>query len=301
MKQLALASVAFGAVVAFGAGDAFAQPWVAVQSESTGVYATGANAAIFNNSLNWNSAGPATYGATSASVTVNSLNGLFNAKVSVTNSTFIGATTIGAGVAAVPAGAAVLGATGRGTIGSSSGFGFEMLFSKNIKVYGVGLDLSPVFGCDAGSNFGVPVGQSGCTSGPTKYVVTLAAYSSTVPSSEDLVFSSSFVVSLAQTTFVGIATTMASVKNHTAIPFMAITGSITATTGTVNVNYFGDVLGPVSIEGVPEPASLSVLGVGLLGLGALRQRRAAGSKNGARWSPFGRWRVAEDPPDPSSS
>jgi hypothetical protein len=49
---------------------------------------------------------------------------------------------------------------------------------------------------------------------------------------------------------------------------------------------------------IPEPASLSVLGAGLLGLGALRRRRGARDPAaGSRWSPFGRWRVANGPPD----
>ncbi len=49
---------------------------------------------------------------------------------------------------------------------------------------------------------------------------------------------------------------------------------------------------------IPEPISLSVLGVGLLGLGAVRRRRHEGDPaDGSRWSPFGRWRLADSPPD----
>lgn len=51
---------------------------------------------------------------------------------------------------------------------------------------------------------------------------------------------------------------------------------------------------------IPEPASLSVLGAGLFGLGALRRRRRSRDPAvGSRWSPFGRWRVAVGPPDPT--
>jgi hypothetical protein len=274
MKKLALASVAFAGITAFGAGDSFAAGLVGYTEANRSSFS-------FTDTTTWGPVGGQTVGTAGGTAHFSfksdnkHIGGTANFGLG-TSSNIPALTVFNEGTAVhggFPANMHVLGDnSGRGNTGTIS-----LAFSQGLSA--IGFDLSP-----AGLDWGA----------------TMTAYSGT---------SGSYVKMSPPIGFTGAADCRA--LSGTAGPcsspqFLGFTDSSTPITkvevalkgtGILLIGQLEEQLS--STKAIPEPASLSVLGAGLLGLGALRKRRR--SRDPAiepRWSPFGRWRVAVGRPDP---
>jgi MYXO-CTERM domain-containing protein len=283
MKKLALASVALAGVAAFGAGDAFAAGFVGYTNtlnpggfSSTdytlwgSVGATGSagggSTATFDAVSHKNHIGvTAQYMATPTPSFAPTLKVFQQSPLMMLQAEVVdGGDFIHGGF---PDGMTVLG----NNVTSGNSGSIQLFFAQGLSA--IGLDLSP-FTADWGANL-IAYNSAGITLG----TVSLTG------------------ANLCRGT--GYA-------GCTSPQFI---GATDPTTPIASVDIFINGNGSIAIgtlletaSPIPEPASLSVLGVGLLGLAALgRRRRSRDPDDGSRWSPFGRWRVAKHPPDPTTS
>jgi len=273
MKKLALASVAFAGVTAFGAGDSFAVG-VTPYTSMTGF--------SFTDTTVWNPVGAgANGGGTGTTASFAEKSSIKHIGVTAT----FGNSTIGftptltvfnqncAGGANTVCGGFkpnthVLGDNsfeGTGTI--------SMAFTQHLSA--LGFQLSPLSEPDWGANVSF-------YTGPSNAFVPIE----TIKITGEPFCRGTGASGCTTPVFVGLSST---------IPITGVTISLAGSgplgIGTLDEKVFGAAK-------IPEPATLSLLGVGLLGLGALRRRRRGrGPADGARWSPFGRWRVVDGPPD----
>jgi hypothetical protein len=270
MKKLALASVAFAGVTAFGAGDSFASsPGFVGFTSMTGFSYT--DSAVWDARLGQNSPG-----GTSGTASMQIMSGKH---VSIT-AVFAGSSgshpdlfvkTQHCGVpgdicGGFPEGSSVL---GDNSFEGSGSFGLDV--GKKLSAFG--FQLSPIENVDWGG------------------VVSFFAAGVTTPIGTVTLSSLPFCRSTSNITgchvpvFVGAE-----------YPKGTITSATVSLSGTSDPLGIGKVF--LSQAKIPEPATLTVLGAGLLGLGAVRRRRRGHDPaNGSSWSPFGRWRVVDSPPD----
>jgi hypothetical protein len=271
MKKLALASVAFAGVTAFGAGDSFAAGFVGYTSTAgfsstdTTVWGpvgesspggTGGTAGLTGVSTKNHIGVTASYeaGSPSASPTLT----VFNQNC--------GGGTGNAACGGFKPNTHLLGNNGSGAI--------SLVFTQ--KLSALGFELSPQFSdWDAhatfftGPNGNIKLGSVTLTGMP--FCRGTDAENCRIPA------------------FIGATDTTLPITGATIS--LSNGGSTSLLIGTLDEELFPTTK-------IPEPASLSVLGAGLLGLGALRRRRGARDPAaGSRWSRFGRWRVANGPPD----
>lgn len=299
MKKLALASVALAGVSVFGAGDAFATGFSAYMSQSTFEAANSPNDAVSWGGLNGGSSGtvvtapmsgsPATFTILSTPqsnrVTVSYLGVGGTAAFSM----FFNGSAMTAGF---PYANPALVPNGSGAI--------VLTFASPVSA--VGLFLSPVV---LGSLGQTCTGPATCT---TVFNATNsnANFSNTTVNESVLAFNGTHYLGYASLSAVPIGTTCSS----STCSFLGVANSTSGIT-SIRIQVSADDpnlvvasgVGPVELsDSVPEPATLSVLGVGLLGLAASRRRRnTAKTGGGIHWSPFGRWRVADSPPDATAS
>jgi hypothetical protein len=274
MKKLALASVAFAGVTAFGAGDSFAVGFTPYTS-MTGF--------SFTDTTVWNNVGNQAAGSTGGTASFSHASTIKHigatATFEATTTTMIPTLTVfnqgcPPGVHGVCAGFApnthVLGDNafeGTGTI--------SLAFTQHLSA--LGFQLSP-HGEDWSAEATFFSGAGTVTSPYTKIdKVTLPNH--------QLCNGTAFT-GCTNPAFLGLAST-----TPITAASISLVGAGPLYLGTLDEKLF-------SSAKIPEPATLSLLGAGLLGLGALRRRRRGRDPaDGSRWSPFGRWRVANGPPD----
>jgi len=270
MKKLALASVAFAGVTAFGAGDSFAVGFVGYTSGPAGFSHTDTTV--------WSPVGASSNGGAGGTAGMTGHSTIkhigVTASFASTSSSTSPTLTIfnqncGAGISAhvcvgFKPNTHVLGDNafeGTGVL--------ELSFTKGLSAFGLSLSNAPPdWGAEATFFDGTAIlGTASFTGKPNCFGT--GAENCHNPA------------------FLGAIVTGA-----------VITGaSITLNPLGAGPLYLGELYDSLPSK-IPEPISLSLLGVGLLGLGAVRrQRHARDPADGARWSPFGRWRVAESPPD----
>jgi hypothetical protein len=295
MKKLALASVAFAGICAYGAGNAFASPSVTFSTNPNSV-------ASWNDEAQWV---PGQGGALTVSTVVSSTTGLYSISTSVTSNKgvtvtatvpdiFLGASTSTSLYNGVQNGdtrpVAYTYPTGTSVLFGSSGNSMQIDLSS--KVEGVGFYLSPNLGSSTvGTTFYTRVSVYG-SGGMLLGQDTISRVFQQSCTGDSCAFVSSSV------TGATAAITSAIVEFSTSSGF----GSFDPpTVGPVYLNEPSQQGGGGGPEDTPEPASLSVLGMGLLGLSALRRRRKGGlGANGLRQM-FGRWRSGGIPPDSATS
>jgi len=271
MNTLALASVAFAGVTAFGAGDSFAAGFTGFTSGPAGFAST--DTAVW--SIPYSDAGGVgnTAGATVHSVLHNIRNTVsFAATGPLQNPTLTafnqncGGSTGHAICAGFKPNTHVLGDN------SFEGTGqLDFTFNKHLSAFG--LTLSNLV-TDWGATLTLFSGTADIGNVSLSGLVTCPGLNSDVRG-------------CARPVFLGATVTG-----------QVITGASLTLTGSGPL-VIGTLFEALPTSKIPEPISLSVLGVGLLGLGVVRRRRQAHDPaDGSRWSPFGRWRVANSPPDP---
>jgi len=282
MKKLALASVAFAGVTAFGAGDSFAAGFVGFTAGPSGfshtdttvwgpvgadsVAGAGSTASFTGHSVIKHIGVTASFPATSTTST---------ATLTVFNQNCAhGPNTICAGF---KPNTHVLG-DNAGLGGSSSIGSLSLAFDH--KLSSIGFNLSPLasdWGATATFFSGSPGNYHKLGDVKLSGLPLCSGTTSTSPNCRTPAF-------VGATDTAGIIT--------------AVTLGLTGL-GPMGIGTLYETL--ASTAKIPEPISLSVLGVGLLGLGAVRRRRHARDRaDGSRWSPFGRWRVTDSPPDTKS-
>jgi hypothetical protein len=270
MKKLALASVAFAGVTAFGAGDSFAAGFTGFTSGPAGFAST--DTAVW--SIPYTDAG-GTGG--SAGATIHSV--LHNIRTTVS----FASTTAHQNPTLTAFNQNCSGSTGHAicagfkpnthVLGDNAFEGtglLELGFNKNLSAFG--LSLSNV-GRDWGATLTLFDGAADIGDVKLSDLATCRGTSN--------------ITGCHTPVFLGAIVTG-----------QVITGASLALTGSGPL-IIGTLFQALPTSKIPEPISLSVLGVGLLGLGVARRRRHAHDPaDGSRWSPFGRWRVANSPPDP---
>lgn len=295
MKKLALASVAFAGVLAYGAGDAFAvTPAVGfVGYNNNGSSVPGQ---IFS-STDYTLFSPLGVAATTsaaggtAGVYYHSHKGVqIEAMMGATTTSgfpelsvlkqYNGATTANTVRAGFPPGTNVLATNGRFSTSGGSAPGPILLSFSTQGLSSIGFDVSPAAAVDWDATITVLTATSMGFSLLGTVTISNARYC----------FGTSVGPTACPAQFFGAS-------DHQKPIDLVIVGL--SSTGPLAIGPFMETkFGSKPPPGIPEPASLSILGAGLLGLGALRlRRRGRDPGDGSRWSPFGRWRVAEHPPD----
>jgi hypothetical protein len=292
MKKLALASVAFAGITAFGAGNSFA---------AAPTFYSSVTAVPWNDNAIWEAnglggptlatAGPVT-SPTNVTMTTSVVSTL-GVHVEGSQQVHLAPGNIGASASLLfgiqNSAAPHLGVNGgfpnntHVLYGSTTGQ-MGVHFSKPVK--GFGFYVSPIPTSDTGSTFNAFVEVFGKTTGGTTELL----------GSKDAVGTIDMSCSAASCTFVG-ATTSGN-PNIVGITNVLINVDMGPTHNVDRQAPLPPGISNVLLESaaVPEPASMSILGAGLLGLGALRRRRQSTKPGGAwRWSPFGRWRFSNRP------
>lgn len=295
MKKLALASVAFAGICAYGAGDAFAQPVV--------IYDNSGFAA--NDYANW--VAPTSSTVVSTAVNSGSSPAMVNVSTSITSNNGIKVTATYSPIVAGSGGTASL---LYGVQGGSGSMGVD---------YALPVGTNAIWGAtsvwEGGGPIKISFSQSVAGFG---FFVSPAGFAQTGYLSESFVaqvqVSGKTALGAGFMTSSSVVGSIVNGCSGSGCNFISSTASTGGGITSVTVSLLGDLPGAFQPaisnvliadeqrQGIPEPASLSVLGAGLMGLGAMYRRRRMGDPGGGwRWSPFGRWRVSGLPPDGVSS
>jgi len=290
MKKLALASVAFVGITAFGAGDSFA---------AGATFYSSAASLPSNDDAVWEANGS---GGPTLS-TAGPGTGIFTMSTSVTSTHGVKVTGRQTVHLAGSSTALLFGIQNSGTpaldvkagfpnnthilAGSTTGT-MAVGFAKPVK--GFGFYVSPIPSGNTGSAFNALIELFGKTAGgATDHFLGSKDPSGTID----------IGCAPASCTFVGATTTGLGITN--VLILVGLGTFHNSDRPEPLIPGISDVLIDNGSPKVPEPASLSILGMGLFGLGALRRRRrAADPGDSPRWSPFGRWRISNSPPGGST-